>query len=189
MAVSLALFRGTFRIEIDGKDASDRTSLHLASMENHPDVIKILLGAQAVDSYVDLQGLTALHYAVENNSLASLRAFAEMNDLTHIPDSVGRTPLMVAAQNGFDQAVEILIENPSVAQSIDYADGEGKSGMFVHARKTSNARSYQLHVPTYLYRHACNFSQFIFVRGLPQRRIPQLEKFKRFHLARTKVRS
>ena len=121
----------TFRIEIDGKDASDRTSLHLASMENRPDVIKILLGAQAVDSYVDLQGLTALHYAVENNSLASLRAFAELSDLTHIPDNNGRTPLMVASQNGFDQAVEILIKNPSVAQSIDYVDGEGKSGTFI----------------------------------------------------------
>ena len=97
-------------------------------MENHPDVIKILLRAQAVDSYIDRQGLTALHYAVENNSLASLRAFAELSDLTHIPDNIGRTPLMVAAQNGFNQAVEILIKNPSVAQSIDYADGEGKSG-------------------------------------------------------------
>lgn len=119
-----------FRIEIDGKDASDRTSLHLASMENHPDVIKILLGAQVIDSYIDLQGLTALHYAIENNSLASLRAFVELSDLTHIPDGSGRTPLMVASQNGFNQAVEILIMNPSVAQSIDYVDGEGKSGKF-----------------------------------------------------------
>lgn len=122
----------TFRIEIDGKDASDRTSLHLASMENHPNVIKILLGAQAVDSYIDLQGLTALHYAVENNSLASLRAFAELSDLTHIPDNSGRTPLMVASQNGFDQAVEFLIKNPSVSLLIDYVDGEGKSGTIIH---------------------------------------------------------
>lgn len=81
-----------------------------------------------MDSYVDFQGLTALHYAVENNSLASLRAFAELTDLTHIPDNNGRTPLMVAAQNGFDQAVDILIKNSSVAQTTDLVDGEGKSG-------------------------------------------------------------
>ena len=119
-----------FRIEIDAKDGSEQTPLHLASVENHPDVIKILLDAQAVDSYVDINGLTALHYAVENNSLASLRAFADIADLTHIPDNSGRTPLMVAAQNGYDQAVEILIQNSSVAQTVDHVDGEGKSGMY-----------------------------------------------------------
>ena len=110
------------------KDASDYTPLHLASMENHPDVIKILLDSQAVDSYVDFQGLTALHYAVENNSLASLRAFAELADVTHIPNNDGKTPLMIAAQNGFDQAVEILVMNASVAQTIDHVDEGGKSG-------------------------------------------------------------
>ena len=115
------------RIEIDVKDASDRTPLHLACIDNHPDVIKILLDAQAVDSYIDFQGKTALHYSVENNSLASLRSFAELADVTHIPDSEGRTPLMVAAQNGFEQAVEILISNSNLAQSIDSIDGEGKS--------------------------------------------------------------
>lgn len=122
------LFFQKSRIEIDIKDASDRTPLHLASIENHPDVIKILLNAQAVDSYIDFQGLTALHYAVENNSLASLKAFAELTDITHIPDNNGRTPLMVAAQGGFDQTVEILIKNKSVAQTTDNVDGEGKSG-------------------------------------------------------------
>ena len=112
-------------------------------MENHPDVVKILLGAQAVDSYVDFQGLTALHYAVENNSLASLRAFAELSDLTHIPDNNGRTPLMVASQNGFDQAVEILIKNPSVIQSIDHVDGEGKSGKPLHQSPAAIYTSYK----------------------------------------------
>ena len=116
------------RIEIDVKDASERTPLHLASIDNHPDVVKILLDAHAVDSYIDYQGKTALHYSVENNSLASLRAFAELTDVTHIPDNDGKTPLMVAAQNGFDQAVEILVSNSSVAQTIDSVDGEGKAG-------------------------------------------------------------
>ena len=125
---SCQLFFQKSRIEIDIKDASDRTPLHLASIENHPDVIKVLLDAQAVDSYIDFQGLTALHYAVENNFLASVKAFAELTDITHIPDNNGRTPLMVATQGGFDQTVEILIKNKSVAQTIDYVDGEGKSG-------------------------------------------------------------
>lgn len=124
----LQLLWNTSRIEIDGKDANERTSLHLASMENHPDVVKVLLGSQAVDSYVDIQGLTALHYAVENNTLASLRAFAELTDLTHIPDNDERTPLMVASQNGFDQAVEILVKNPTVVQMIDHVNREGRSG-------------------------------------------------------------
>ena len=57
-----------------------------------------------------------------------MKAFAELTDITHIPDNNGRTPLMVAAQGGFDQTVEILIKNKSVAQTIDYVDGEGKSG-------------------------------------------------------------
>lgn len=50
---------------------------------------------------------TALHLAVQNNSLASLQAFILNPDLTHLPDMEGWTPLMVAAGNGYAQAVEV----------------------------------------------------------------------------------
>lgn len=51
--------------------------------------------------------LTALHYAVQNNSLSSLKAFAKLPEVTHLPDNDGRTPLMVAAMNGFDEALTV----------------------------------------------------------------------------------
>lgn len=54
-----------------------------------------------------LSSLTALHYAVQSNSPASIRAFVQLPELTHLPDNEGRTPLMTAALNAFDQIVKV----------------------------------------------------------------------------------
>ena len=58
-------------------------------------------------TYTHTHRLTALHYAVQNNSLSSLKAFAKLPEVTHLPDNDGRTPLMVAAMNGFDEALTV----------------------------------------------------------------------------------
>ena len=48
-----------------------------------------------------LARFTALHYAVQSNTTALVKAFVPVTNLSHLPDAnEGRTPLMNAAQNG-----------------------------------------------------------------------------------------
>ncbi len=51
---------------------------------------------------------TSLHYAVQTNSVISLQSFARLPEVTHLPDiNEGKTPLMVAAQNGLEEAIQV----------------------------------------------------------------------------------
>ena len=44
------------RIDIDARDNLERTPLHLASIEGHPEVVQLLLQFRALDSFVDVYG-------------------------------------------------------------------------------------------------------------------------------------
>ena len=59
------------------------------------------------NTHIHTNRLTALHYAVQSNSHFSLQVFARLPEITHLPDNDGRTPLMVAALNSFDQALKV----------------------------------------------------------------------------------
>ena len=53
---------------------------------------------------------TALHYAVQCKSTASVRAFSQLEGMSHLPDgNEGRTPLMLAAQDGSEQMVKVSV--------------------------------------------------------------------------------
>ena len=98
--------------------------------------------------------LTALHYAVQNNSVKSIQhlvsSFRHIAT-THIPsaDNLSLTPLMMAAKEGLTDALTVrlarislkgsstivdicelqaLIMNKGIVESIDQTDPEGKSG-------------------------------------------------------------
>ena len=121
----------SFSLEIDAKDNLERTALHYACIEGHSEIVKLLLVHRALDSCIDYNGLTALHYAVEANILESLKVFVQLSEMTHLPDNDGRTPLMMAAINGYDRAVEVLVKNAAVVNTINNVDRDGRSGMWL----------------------------------------------------------
>lgn len=116
---------------MDAKDNLERTALHYACIEGHSEIARLLLNYRALDSCIDYNGLTALHYAVETNVIDTLKAFAGLTDMTHLPDNEGRTPLMMATISGADMAVEVLVKNPVIRKTIDHVDGNGRSGMWL----------------------------------------------------------
>ncbi len=122
-------------VEIDATNVQERTALHLACKHVHPDTAQLLLANRALDSPVDANGSTALHYAVETKSLWIVKAFDQLSNLTHVPNSEGRTPLMMAAEHGLGDILSILVKNRSVAKSVDSVDPNGHSG------KLSNTHS------------------------------------------------
>ena len=44
------------RTDIDARDNLERTALHLASIEGHPEIVQLLLQFRALDSVVDVYG-------------------------------------------------------------------------------------------------------------------------------------
>lgn len=115
------------RIEIDAKDAVERTALHWACAEGYSEIVRLLLKNHALDSCIDVSGQTALHYTVQKNSTASIEAFLSMKELTHLPNNEGRTPLMAAAANASSKAVRLLLRNKMIALSIDHTDPSGQT--------------------------------------------------------------
>ncbi len=115
-------------VEIDATNEQGRTALHLACKNGRPDTAQVLLANRALDSPVDADGSTALHYAVEAKSLWIVKAFNQLSNLTHVPNREGKTPLMVAAEHDLGDILSILVKNRSVAKSVDSVDPNGRSG-------------------------------------------------------------
>ena len=87
-----------------------------------------MISHRALDALLDADGLTALHYAIEARSLSVVQAFARLKDLANIPNIEGKTPLMVAAENGMSEIVKVLVKNQSVTKTVDSVEPTGKTG-------------------------------------------------------------
>jgi len=118
------------RCEIDGTNDQGRTALHLACLSNHPDTVQVLLFHRALDSLIDSEGHTALHYAVVNKSVAAVGALCQLSEMTHAPDSERRTPLIIAAEGGQERIVKTLLKNRSVVKMVDSVELNGRSGEY-----------------------------------------------------------
>lgn len=61
-------------------------------------------------------------------SVASVRAFSQMADLSHLQDTEGKTPLMLAAEKGFQDSVDALTKNRAVLKTVNNIEINGRSG-------------------------------------------------------------
>ena len=109
------------------KDGYERTALHWACAGDHTDIVSLLLNSSALDSCIDSNGLTALHYCVQNKSVSSTEAFVGVKDMTHLPSNEGRTPLMEAAAADIPEVVRALLRHRVVVRTIDKKDPQGMS--------------------------------------------------------------
>ena len=112
---------------MDVKDNYERTALHWACEGAHSDIVHLLLHNHALDSCIDINGLTALHYCVQNKSVECVEHFSALGDMTHLPSNEGRTPLMEAAASAGSKVVELLLRNRAVVRDVDHKDPQGLS--------------------------------------------------------------
>lgn len=109
---------------MDVKDNSERTALHWACAGDHSDIVSLLLSSNALDSCIDANGLTALHYC---KSVSSTEAFVGIREMTHLPNNEGRTPLMEAAAAAVPEVVQVLLRHRVVVKDINKKDPRGMS--------------------------------------------------------------
>ena len=112
---------------IDARDSMGRSSLHYAAISGAPMLIEALLSRKALDSIFDLEGLTALHYAVQHQRVDCVRVFMLLESPSHLPDLEFRTPLMYASVLSNVQILSSLLSHPEVATQINAVDKQENS--------------------------------------------------------------
>lgn len=99
---------------MDCRDAYNRTPLHYTCMGGHYRLTQALLSKRTLDTCLDNDGLSALHYAVQNKRIGCISVFVSLPMVSHLPDREFRTPLMYASYLGMAPLVKELLKHHEV---------------------------------------------------------------------------
>jgi ankyrin repeat protein len=120
------------RLQVDAQAPNGNTALMMAAYQkNKPAVLALLAkGAQ-----VNRPGFTALHYAAAAGDLDIMRLLLEQHAYIDAESPTGTTPLMLAAQEGQEEAVKLLLEEGADATLKDRAWREDAAGFAMRTQK------------------------------------------------------
>jgi uncharacterized protein len=105
-------------IQIDARAPNGNTALMMAAFRQNKPAVLTLLGKGAA---VNQPGWTALHYAAASNSTDIINVLLERHATIDAPSPTGMTPLMLAAREGQEAAVALLLERGADAALTDGA--------------------------------------------------------------------
>ncbi|XP_031179779.1 caskin-2-like isoform X3 [Sander lucioperca] len=107
------LLGSTKRLNINYQDSDGFSALHHAALTGTPELLSLLLEAQATVDIKDINGMRPLHYAAwqgkADSVLLLLRAGASVNSTSHD----GQVPLHLSAQYGHYEVSEMLLQHQS----------------------------------------------------------------------------
>lgn len=115
---TLAILLAQPGIQIEARAPNGNTALMMAAFrQNKPAVLTLLAKGAAVNQ----PGWTALHYAAAANSTDIINVLLERHAAIDAPSPSGLTPLMLAAREGQEAAVALLLERGADATLKDGA--------------------------------------------------------------------
>lgn len=131
------------KLKVDEQAANGNTALMMAAFQkNMPAVLALLeRGAQ-----VNRPGWTALHYAAASGDLDIIKLLLERSAYIDAESPTGTTPLMLAAREGQEQAVKLLLKEGADATLKDRAWHENAAEFAVRAQKPWIAEQIRLHL-------------------------------------------
>ncbi len=109
------------QLDVEARNVQDESPLMLAAIKGHVEVVKALI---ARDADVNKPGWTALHYAASGTTPEHARIIALLLENHAYIDAAspnGTTPLMMAAQYGTSDAVQLLLDegaDPSLKNQL-----------------------------------------------------------------------
>ncbi|WP_087746152.1 MULTISPECIES: ankyrin repeat domain-containing protein [unclassified Acidovorax] len=112
---------GARQLDVEARNAQDESPLMLAAIKGHVEVVKALI---ARDADVNKPGWTPLHYAASGTMPEHARIIALLLENHAYIDAAspnGTTPLMMAAQYGTSDAVQLLLDegaDPSLKNQL-----------------------------------------------------------------------
>lgn len=130
-------------LRVDQAAPNGNTALMMAAYQkNKPAVLALLeKGAQ-----VNRPGWTALHYAAAAGDLDIMKLLLERHAYIDAESPTGMTPLMLAAREGMDDAVKLLLQEGADASLKDRAWGIDAAEFAVRAHKPWIAETIQRHL-------------------------------------------
>ena len=119
--------------DINARNASGKTPLHLASRHNERLVPAFLEHGADVNAR-NGSGKTPLHLAVSYNQSGAVTALIEAGADVNARDDKGRTPLHGAAmEREFENDWEIMLELIQAGAEVDARDGDGATALHLAA--------------------------------------------------------
>lgn len=102
--------------------------LHFTAFMGTADMIDVLMIAKADVNQVSAQeGRNALHYAVVGRNIAVIAKLLEYNADPSVQDNQQKTPLHIAAERGYGDAVQTLIKYALPKLNIQAKDANGNT--------------------------------------------------------------
>eukprot|EP00118_Oscarella_pearsei_P008950 m.48729 g.48729 ORF g.48729 m.48729 type:complete len:974 (+) comp33916_c0_seq2:40-2961(+) len=123
-------------VSFDGCDNESRdqwscTPAHYTCLYGNANCLQILLARGAHDYATDINGLTCLHYAVQENHLDCIHLLVSLPLASNLPDSEGHRPLTWAAALGHHNAIKSLLQNSNFIGTIDQEEEEGRTALHI----------------------------------------------------------
>jgi ankyrin repeat protein len=104
------------KIQLDAPASNGNTALMMAAFKNNKPAVEKLV---AKGAQVNRPGFTALHYAAAAGAIDILRYLLEQHAYIDAESPTGVTPLMLAAREGQEEAVKVLLEEGADASLRD----------------------------------------------------------------------
>ncbi|XP_048576796.1 transient receptor potential cation channel subfamily A member 1 isoform X3 [Nematostella vectensis] len=123
--VELCLDEGAAPHSVKSQDGS--TPVHLACSYGYMDILDILMKAVAfiLDPPPDQDGMLPIHRAAQSNHHEVIAYLLKQDtDQVDAIDHLGRTPIMLAAENGCFESVRVLLDHNA---NVDIRDSENKT--------------------------------------------------------------
>lgn len=108
---------------INHQDSKGRTALLVALGESHGNVVKLLLDKGSPEINVNLQDNThtaALHLATQRDNHDLVRLLLSKGANQGLQDELGRTALLIAAEQGNNSVVETLLEDSRASDDVSF---------------------------------------------------------------------
>jgi ankyrin repeat protein len=106
--------------------------LHVASVKNKIEMVRLLLDYGATPNIMDKDGRTPLYRAAEKGYTEIVKLLVSKGAIIDTADKDGKTPLYVACQNCDTELIKFLL---SEGADINVADKDGKVAVVVAAEK------------------------------------------------------
>lgn len=115
-------------VNVNARDAIERTALHWACQEGHTECVRLLLASGADASVVDVSGRLALHVAASNGHTACVQLLlaARPSDVAAV-GLYRRTALHLAAMYGMADCCRLLLDAGS---EVDASDKGGNTPLY-----------------------------------------------------------
>ena len=124
------------RADIHGKNYGGMDCLHIAALNGHLSLCKILIDKHNFDvQMADNHGYTALHHSENYGGYEIFRYLADMGDDIYLKSHAGRNCLHIAALNGHLNLCKILIDEHNF--DVNLADNSGWTALHHFARHSS----------------------------------------------------